>query len=524
MDKKTSMESRGVRVRAAPSPTGRVHTGNLRTFLNNYLMARHNDGVNILRIEDTDRKRYVEGGTEAIIETLKLYGITFNEGPVQGGEYGPYVQSQRLDIYQKHANELVEKGAAYYCFCPEERLEKLRQSQIENHQKPMYDRHCRDLSADDVKKKIEAGEKYVVRMKFPLSDSIVFEDVIYGKIRVNNKEIDDMILLKSDGFPTYHFGSVVDDHYMGITHVFRGREYLTQTTRDVFLYESLGWIPPKWVHTPHLLNPDGKGKLSKRKGAMPGVAYLRKGYLPEAVLNYLVLCGWAPKPEDAREDEFYTLEDMIKLFDVTRMKKSNAKFDQNKLDHFNGLHIRRLGIDVLAEKVVFWAKNYVLAEFIADKFDEHEAWEDELKDSITRLLPLWESDFDYFKKALNLVYERLVYLAELPGAIDFFYDDKLNYIKEDFDKFGEGDKVKILSGLWDKLKPVLEQGWQHETWENAVRGYADECGWKHGHMFMTLRVAITGRYQSPPLFECMEVLGIKKCEKFVNDAIEFLKN
>ena len=281
------MSNNDFRVRAAPSPTGRVHTGNLRTFLNNFLFAKNTKGKYILRIEDTDQKRKVRGGIEAIVETLSLYGIDFDESPIKGGDFGPYIQSERLELYKKYALELVEKGFAYYCFCSEERLEKLRQEE----ERTTYDRFCRDLNKQEVEEKLKEGTPFVIRMKFPLDGLTEFKDEIYGRIKVKNTEVDDQILLKSDGFPTYHFAVVVDDHLMNISHVFRGREYLSQTPKNVFLYKSLGWDEPKWIHTPHLLNPDGVGKLSKRKGAMSAISYLRKGYLPEAVLNYLALCG-----------------------------------------------------------------------------------------------------------------------------------------------------------------------------------------------------------------------------------------
>lgn len=511
-----------VRVRAAPSPTGRVHTGNLRTFLNNYLWARHNGGVNVLRVEDTDVKRSVEGGVEAIIEVLELYGITFDEGPVQGGEFGPYLQSQRLDLYRRHAEELVDKDCAYYCFCSEQRLEDLRNNQRAASTKAMYDRKCREISIEEARSRITGGEKYVVRMKFPTMGHMEFVDEITGRIRVNNKEIDDMVLLKADGFPTYHFAVVVDDHHMAITHVFRGREYLTQTTRDMFLYESFGWSAPKWVHTPHLLNPDGKGKLSKRYGAQAAIAYLRQGYLPEAVLNYLVLAGWAPRDEEAHRDEVYSLEELIRLFDIKRMKKSNARFDQNKMDHLNGEHIRRISTEVLVDKVLHWAKEYVLGEFVADKYDEHPQWEDELKAKVQRYLPMWEADRMLFTKMLALEQARLKYLSELPDLLSFFFDDELVYAPDEFKTINQSEMDKVLLDCWDRLKVVVEDAWEHTSWEKTVRDCADSYGWKHGDLFMLLRIVITGRKMSPPLFECMEILGTQKCDERIRGAVKFL--
>ncbi|MBD3329712.1 glutamate--tRNA ligase [Candidatus Dojkabacteria bacterium] len=516
-----------VRVRAAPSPTGRVHTGNLRTFLNDYLTAKSSSGVNILRVEDTDQNRKVEGGLEAILETLKLFGITFDEGPKQGGDYGPYIQSERLEIYQEHAHKLVEMGHAYYCFCSKERLDEIREKQRANKMRIMYDRHCRDIDPKESKKRVDSGDPYVVRMKFPTEGYLEFTDEIYGKIRVNNEEIDDMVLLKSDGYPTYHFSVVIDDHLMEITHVLRGREYLTQTTRDIFLYNAFGWEPTKWVHVPLLLNPDGKGKLSKRKGAMPALAYLRKGFLPDAVLNYLVLAGWAPKPEDAKKDEIYTLDELCKIFSLDRMKKSNARYDQKKLEHINSMHIRRLDIDTLAEKVLNWADNYVLGDFIADKFDDHFDWEIELKEKVLKYLPKWKADLDYFKKALATEHERLTVFSEIPDALNFFYDEEFDWDDDDW-RTQNHDFNELADGL-EKVLPRLDEAladgsWDHEKWEKAVRGTADELGWKHGDLFLAIRSATTGRLQSPPLLDCFKVMGWERARGLIVNGIDWLKN
>jgi len=368
------MKKDDFRVRAAPSPTGRVHTGNLRTFLNNFLFAKSTNGKYILRIEDTDQKRKVEGGIEAIVETLGLYNIEFDESPLKGGNYGPYIQSERLDIYRKYALELVEKGFAYHCFCTQERLQSLK----EKDERCSYDRCCRGLGNEEVEKNLNEKTPSVIRMKFPMEGITEFKDEIYGRIKVKNSEIEDQILLKTDGYPTYHFAAVVDDHLMNITHVFRGREYLSQTPKNVFLYNSLGWEQPKWIHTPHLLNPDGVGKLSKRKGAMSAVSYLRKGYLPDAVLNYLALCGWAPKGDVAKQDEIYTIDELIDLFSIERMKKSNARYDENKLNYINSKHIRNMCLEKLTEYIFNWAENLVLKSFIADQYDEAETRKENL--------------------------------------------------------------------------------------------------------------------------------------------------
>ncbi len=512
-----------VRVRAAPSPTGRVHIGNVRTFLYNYLFSRRNNGSYVLRIEDTDQKRKVEGGMEAIIEAMGLFGITFDESPEVGGEYGPYVQSDRLEIYKERAEELVSKGAAYYCFCSSDRLEKVRKQMQDNGQRPMYDKKCRSISIEDARERIKKGEKYVVRLKVPDEGETVYEDVVFGKIKTQNKDIDDQVLLKSDGFPTYHLAVTVDDHLMKISHIMRATEWMSSTPKHVLLYDAFGWKPPIYAHVPMILNPDGKGKLSKRKGALPAISYLRKGYLKEAVLNYFALIGWAPAQEFARQDEIYTIDELIKYFDLDRIHKSGGRYDQKKFDAINGKHIRLMSTEELADRVFDWAENLVLAEFISDKYDEHPNWEVELKEKVKKYLPKWKKDKEFFIKALELVHERLVYLGELPDLLNFFFEEELEYKDADFAKMKYDNLGDTLVGLWQKLEPIIQKSWNHETWEKTIRDYADEKDWKHGDMFMLLRLAVTGGPVSPPLFECMELMGLDKCDKFVNDALKYLK-
>ncbi len=510
-----------LRVRAAPSPTGKIHTGNLRTFLNNFLFAKSTGAKYILRIEDTDQKRKVDKGVEAIIETLNLYGVEFDESPIKGGKYGPYIQSERLDLYKKYALELVEKGCVYYCFCSTERLEKMKQEK----EQTTYDRLCRDMSPEDVERKLEDGIPHVIRMKFPTEGITEFMDEVYGKIKVKNSEIDDQVLLKSDGYPTYHFAVVVDDYLMKITHVFRGREYLSQTPKNVFLYDSLGWEQPKWIHTPHILNPDGKGKLSKRSGAMSAISYLRKGYLPDAVINYLILCGWAPKGEVAKQDEIYSFAELCELFSIDRMKKSNARYDENKLNHMNAKHIRNMGVDKLAEYVIYWAENLVLQNFIADDLEE---WELELRKKVKRYLNLWKDDMQYFKKALSLEFERLTYFSELPDSLDFFYEENLNWTDEDWNtkNHSKAELADALETLLPRLEEAFQEGkdFNHEEWEKVVRGYADELGWKHGDLFLAIRSATTGRLKSPPLLESFEIMGWDRVKGFMLQSINWLRN
>lgn len=512
-----------VRVRAAPSPTGRVHIGNVRTYLFNYLMYKKYGGANIFRVEDTDKKRQVEGGVEAMLEAYQALGIEFNEGPHVGGKFGPYVQSERLDLYKKYAEELVEKGHAYYCFCSQERLNTLRETQRASKMKPMYDRACRDIPVEDAKKRVGKGEAHVIRMKVPTEGFTECECLIFGKSRVKNTEIEDQVLLKADGFPTYHLAVVVDDHLMGITLGVRGREWLPSFPKHIILYNNFGWKRPEYAHVPVILNPDGKGKLSKRHGAMPAIAYLRKGYLREAILNYIMLCGWSPDQKKAHRDEIYTVDELIELFDIRKVHKTSARYDQKKFDYTNAMHIRRHSDKELADRILDWAENIVLKGFIADKFEEPQPWESELKEKVKKYLPLWKKDMKDFILAVGLERERIKTLSDIVDSLGFLYDEKVAYSKEEFDGL-EGDLAAILGTLWDAVKGAVSKGWDHEKWETAVRKVADDSGWKHGDMFMLLRLAMTGKRVSPPLFECMEIMGLEKCDEYVKGAVEFLKS
>ncbi|MBN2100792.1 glutamate--tRNA ligase [Candidatus Dojkabacteria bacterium] len=513
--------TKDVRVRFCPSPTGWMHIGSMRNILFNYLWAKKCNGKFILRVEDTDVERKVEGGIESIYENFAAYGIEIDEGPQVGGDYGPYVQSERLDIYKKYSEELLQKGSAYHCFCSEDRLKELRENQIKNKQQPMYDGKCRDLSPDDVQKKIKAGEKYVIRLKVPRTGFTEYEDVNHGKVRVKNELIDDQILLKSDEYPTYVFAVVVDDYLMKISHLIRGEEYVSSTPKTILIYEAFGWKMPYLIQPPNVLNPDGRKKLSKRGGSNAALKFLRKGYLLEALWNFLALLGWSPSDKDGNPDEIYSMDELVKLFDLRRIRKSGSRFLPDKLDHFNGHYIREMDDSELADRIFEWIDNIVLHDFVSDKYLELLDWEKKLIEDTKKYHPLWKGKREYFEKILPLVKERLHYLAELPELLSFFYDEKLEYSKDDFKKFSNAkDNLKTL---WAELKPVLEKSWEHETWENTIRVYADKAGWKHGDMFMLLRVAVTGRTASPPLFECMEILGLEKCDSFVNDCIKFLE-
>jgi glutamyl-tRNA synthetase len=526
-DTKTSDKSVIVRGRAAPSPTGRVHIGNIRTFLFNHFFLKQQNGVNVLRVEDTDEKRKVEMGMEGIVEVLEEYGITFDEGPNTGGEFGPYVQTDRVEIYQKHAKELVEQDKAYYCFCSSERLTEVRETQTANGEKPGYDRHCRNLAKEDAQAKVDAGDDYVIRIKLPTEGYTVYKDTVFGKLSFKNDEYADGVILKTDGLPPYNFAVVVDDHLMGITHAFRAREYLSQLPINLFIYDALGWEPVNYVHVPEVMNTDGDGKLSKRKGALPAIAYLRKGYLREALVNYLALQGWSPKPEDAHEDEIYTEEEIIERFGVDRISRSPARYDEKKLHSMNGKHVRRLPAEEFAERVIAWAKDHVLKEFITDQFEEHPEWEVDLQASVKEALPKWEADMEYFVKCLGLIQERVGLLSEIPELLEFLFAENLSWSDEDW-RLNEHDKEDVADALEESMKRlervfVGKEHADHDEWEKIIRGYADELEWKHGTLFMALRSAITGSLQSPPILESIEVMGWDKAKGFVDDSVEWLR-
>ena len=348
-----------VRTRFAPSPTGSMHIGNLRTALYTYLIAKKNKGDFILRIEDTDRERYVDGAIDVIYDTLKKAGLKWDEGPDIGGPVGPYIQSERMGMFKEYALKLVESGDAYYCFCDKERLEEVRKIQEASHIAPMYDRHCRNLSEEEIQEKLKSGVPYVIRQKMPLEGTTTFHDEIYGDITVENNTLDDQILIKTDGMPTYNFANVVDDHTMGITHVVRGNEYLSSTPKYNLLYKAFGWDVPVYVHCSPVMK-DQTTKLSKRNGDASFEDLLAKGYLTEAVVNFIALLGWAPKGEQ----EIFTLDELIEEFDIKGISKSPAIFDPIKLKAINGEYIRRMPLDDFIEKAMPYIRQTVKREDI----------------------------------------------------------------------------------------------------------------------------------------------------------------
>lgn len=487
------------RVRFAPSPTGYLHVGGFRTALYNYLFAKRYAGVYALRIEDTDQSRFVPGAVESLFRSLTRLWMLHDEGVfvggdvegetsrhsvrypgiVERGEYGPYIQSERLELYKQYAEELVTAGRAYRCFCPPERLEEVRAEQSKNKQAPKYDKHCLALSSEQVAQKVTAGESGVIRLNVSLDRGVVvFEDLVRGKVSIHVKDIDDQVLMKSDGFPTYHLANVVDDHLMQITHVIRGEEWLPSTPKHILLYEAFGWETPQFAHLPLLLNPD-KSKLSKRQGDVAVEDYLAKGYLEEALINFVALLGW--NPGQGSTQEIFSLEELTKQFDLANVHKAGAVFDLKKLDWLNGEYIKRLSLDEL----------YIRAlPFLQTK-------------------PWYESKHDevFLKRVLTIEQERLAKLSDVGEQNPFFFSDVFAYDR-DLLRWKENSLEEtrvVLSQALELLEKQPEEIWSdHAALEKLLMEAAGE---KRGDFLWPLRVALTGAQKSPSPFDCAWVLG-----------------
>ncbi|CCQ94243.1 Glutamate--tRNA ligase [[Clostridium] ultunense Esp] len=474
-----------VRLRFAPSPTGYLHIGGLRTALYNYLFAKHNNGKFILRIEDTDRTRYVEGALENLIESLRWAGIEYDEGVfvendkiVQKGEYGPYIQSERLNIYQKYVDELIEKGYAYYCFCSKERLDKVREEQKIKGLIPKYDGLCRSLSLEEAREKIANGEEYVVRLKLPPNRDIKFEDLVRGNITINTEDIDDQVLLKSDGYPTYHMAVVVDDHLMGITHIVRGEEWLPSTPKHVYLYEVFGWEKPVYVHLPTVLNKERK-KLSKRHGDVAVEDFREKGYLPEGLINYLALVGWSPEDNE----EILTMEELIEKFSFERVSKTGGIFDKDKLDWVNGHHIRSYDLDKLTELAIPHLKE---ANLIDDKFVEER--------------------YNWIKTLVETVKESLSNVSEIVDKVDIFFNNQVEPEDEEALSILKQDHVpNLLNAFKQELENIGEV--DEEFAKTIMKKIQKGTGIKGKKLFMPTRVALTGNIHGPELVSIIYLLG-----------------
>lgn len=484
-----------VRVRFAPSPTGFLHIGSLRTVLYNYFIAKKYGGTLILRIEDTDRKREVAGTAEGLVKILDWAGLSFDEGPTQGGEFGPYTQSERLEIYKKYADELLAKGHAYRCFCTPERLEKMRTEQAEKKLPPRYDRTCRDLSEAEIEKKLNAGEPFVLRQKLPLAGEIKVTDELRSEITFDVKNLDDHVLIKQDGWPTYQFASVVDDRLMEISHVVRGDEWLSSFPKNILLYTAFGWTPPKFIHIPLTLNKEG-GKLSKRQGDVAVEDFRAKGYLPEALVNFSALLGWHPKGDI----ETMTLAEIVSAFEIKDIGISPAIFDIEKLDYFNGYWIRQKSLTELVELIKPYLKDY-LAE--ADERTKSE---------------------EFLKGVAMLAQERLKKLSEIGELSDFLFASKLDYTAEllVWKKSTKEAAKKGLQQIQELFEKVPADEWTKHTTKEVVMNYLERLDLKKGDYLWPLRVALTGREASPGPFEVAEVLGREESLKRIKAAIEKL--
>ena len=480
-----------VRTRFAPSPTGRMHVGNLRTALYAYLIAKHEGGDFMLRIEDTDQERYVEGALDIIYRTLEKTGLVHDEGPDKDGGVGPYVQSERQasGIYMKYAKQLIEQGDAYYCFCDKERLESLKTSVSEDGTQIVnYDKHCLHLSKEEIEANLAAGKPYVVRINMPTEGTTTFHDEIYGDITVPNAELDDMILIKSDGYPTYNFANVIDDHLMNITHVVRGNEYLSSAPKYNRLYEVFGWEVPVYVHCP-LITDENHKKLSKRCGHSSYEDLLDQGFVSEAIVNYVALLGWCP--QDNRE--IFSLPELVEAFDYHHMSKSPAVFDINKLKWMNGEYLKAMDFD----------KFYELAEPY-------------IKKVITK-------DYD-LKKIASLIKSRIEILPDIKDQIDFFeavpeYDTAMYCHKKM--KTNEETSLEVLKEILPRLEAWDD--YSNDALFGLLKGFAEEKGYKNGYVMWPVRTAVSGKQNTPGgATEIMEVLGKAESVERIKNAIELL--
>jgi glutamyl-tRNA synthetase len=486
------------RVRFAPSPTGRTHLGSGRTALFDYLMARQTGGQFILRIEDTDQKRYQPTAEQELIDSLRWLGLVWDEGPDVGGPHAPYRQSERKEIYQEHARRLIEMGHAYYCFCTPQRLAEVRQAQQRLKIPPRYDGTCRNIDLHEANLRVARHEPHVIRFKTPKDGSITIKDHLRGEIKVENNSLDDYIIVKSDGLALYHLAAMVDDRLMEITHVIRGSEWLSTLPLHAHIIRAFGWPEPVWVHLSVFLNPQGKGKMSKRGSGQfsaDGSSFFIKdlqslGYLPEAVVNWIALMGWS---YDDRT-EFFTMEDLVEKFSLENLNPSPAAINYSKLDHFNGLHIRKLEVNDLAERLKPFFETAGL------RVEE---------EKLLQITPLLQN--------------RIITLDDAPEMGGFFFKDDVNPSTEILvgQKLTPEQAVQIARSAFELLKDLSEI--THETAEQPLRELAQELGLSAGQVFGVLRAAITGQTISPPLFESMAVIGKETVLKRIRKAVEMLE-
>jgi len=472
-----------VRVRFAPSPTGYLHVGGLRTALFNYLFARKHGGAFILRIEDTDQKRSIPGALEDLITTLTRTGLQHDEGPDIGGDYGPYIQSQRIDIYKEYTQKLLVSGKAYYCFCDEERVARIREEQRKRKRPPMYDGRCRDLSEGEVADNLARGLPCVIRLRYPKEGKTVFDDIVRDRVAIDNSIVDDQILIKSDGFPTYHFASVVDDHLMKITHVIRGEEWLSSVPKHIFLYESFGWEPPVWVHLPLLLNSD-RSKLSKRQGDVSVESYLEKGYLTEVLLNFIALLGW----HSADNREIYSLGELEEVFSLERINKAGAVFDLEKLNWMGGTYIRQMDVAYIADQ--------------SRRFFE-EAGID-------------ISDNEKYLKVIGTARDYVYCLSMIVEHARMFYDTPASS-QEDRDLIEQEDSRRIFS-YWIEALGEQETCSLDDLSALVKKGIGD-LGIKGKNFYFPIRLALFGSCHGPDIPTLIDILGRDESVKRLTDAL-----
>jgi len=484
-----------VRVRFAPSPTGYLHIGGARTALFNYFFAKRYGGKFILRIEDTDRERLKEDSVSQIISSLKWLGIEWDEGPEIGGEFGPYFQSERLELYRKEAQRLVDEGKAYYCFCTEEEIAKEREEQKALKVPYRYSGRCSTLSKEEVEENIKMGKPYVIRIRIPREGNTVVQDLIRGTVNFDNSQLDDYIIIKSNNMPTYNFACVVDDHFMKISHVIRAEEHLSNTPKQVLMYEALGYEIPKFAHISMILAPD-RSKLSKRHGATSVEEFKEQGYLKEAIVNYLTLLGWAP----GGDEEIFSVEDTVKKFSLDNVSKTAAIYDVNKLSWINGHYLRNLDLDYITrEAVPFFIKKGLVSE-------------DEV-----------ENKYDYIKRVVSAVREKVKLLSEVADASEYFFKDIDEYDPKGVEKrFKKDNVIELLT----KGKQALEKAsdFSVEGVEKAYRDLIDELGIKGGDIIHPTRLALSGRTVGPGLFDIISILGKEECLRRMDKAIAFINN
>jgi len=461
-----------VRTRFAPSPTGYLHIGGLRTALYTYLIAKKNNGKFLLRIEDTDQDRFVEGAIEVIYKTLKLVGLQHDEGPDIGGPYGPYIQTERKPIYLKYAKELVERGGAYYCFCSKERLENLREEAARNNTVFKYDGHCRNLSREEVERRLEAGEPYVIRQKVPYTGTTSFHDELFGTITVENSTLEDGILIKSDGLPTYNFANVVDDHLMKINPVVRGSEYLSSTPKYNLIYEAFGWEIPQYIHLSPVMKEPGK-KLSKRDGDASFEDFYNKGYLKEAIVNYVALLGWSP----GDDREFFTIDELIEAFDIKGLSKSPAIFDVNKLRWMNSEYIKRLSLDEFHEMAIPYYKEAGLPDDM----------------NLLRISSLIQARTE----VLNEIPEMVAFLKEMPEyeADLFVHKKSKTTLENSYENLARA--IEVLEGL---------EEWTEEKIHQVLFDLIEKLGVKNSQLLWPVRIAASGKLVTPG--GAVEILGL----------------